>query len=298
MFKKSQELAIRLNRHLVAFDIEHTGGTTANRGITEFAAYIISPTGEVSTYSQLVKPHRDSLFVPLVTRLTGITEQTVKGAPSWVEVVNEIVLKHQDSLWIGFNSRASDIPIMINECTRYGITFLAPDLHLDLMRVSDIGGSLAKQSKHFSPKLDVRGAHRARKDAYMTLHLLEKMLEIHSYEDLAMGLNKLPTKLPATKLTAKTGGNKPVKLADEESSAKLLRLQRAASGGFLVNTLGVRKGFPWYSDEIDWVVDSYQAGKSIDVISNAVGRSLLSIAFAIKNNGTLSQADKDSFNMN
>jgi DNA polymerase III epsilon subunit-like protein len=176
MFPLTKKLAARLNRPVVVFDIEHTGGRKETRGITEFAAYVMLPEGKLQAYTSLVKPARYVEFNPAVTRITGITPRTVAGAPAWPKVAQEAVLPYQDALWVGYNSRSSDMPIVVEECSRHGLTLPLPARHLDLIRVTPVKGPLSSQIDQLVPGLDTGGAHRAAKDALMTLWLLEALL--------------------------------------------------------------------------------------------------------------------------
>lgn len=188
MFSRTKSLAARLNRPVVVFDLEHTGGRKETRGITEFAACIVRPDGELQGYSSLVKPAPGVLFNSFVTDITGITPKTVAKAPSWREVASDAVLPYQDALWVGYNSRASDIPVLVEECGRHGLTFDRPQCHLDLMRVAPAKAPLSSQIEQYVLGMDTAGAHRAAKDALMTLWLLEALLPSFSEQalDLAM----------------------------------------------------------------------------------------------------------------
>ncbi len=184
MFPLTKALAARLGRPVVVFDLEHTGGRKETRGITEFAAYIVLPTGELQAYSSLVKPLKGVLFNAVVTGITGITPRTVAGAPAWSKVATDMVIPYRDALWVGYNSRASDMPILVEETARHGLTFDIPPCHLDLMRVTPAKAPLSAQLAQFVPDLDTAGAHRAAKDALMTLWLLEALLPVLSDEAL------------------------------------------------------------------------------------------------------------------
>lgn len=191
MFLRTKALAARLAKPVVVFDLEHTGGAKGNRAITEFAAYVVFPDGRLQAYSSLVKPHAGAVFNPIVARITGITAQTVANSPRWVAVAERAVLPYQDALWVGFNSRASDMPVLLEECARHGLRWSAPGCHLDLMRVTPEKGALSKFVAMWVPDLDTEGAHRATKDALMTLWLTEALLGSLTDEEVDSAMQPL-----------------------------------------------------------------------------------------------------------
>lgn len=176
MLHNTRALAAKINKPLVIFDLEHTGGKKEVRHITEFAAVIVTPSGELEGYSSLVRPPSGTPFNPYVVRLTGISPKTVEKAPGWNAVAADAILPYQDAVWVGFNSRAADMPVVLAECQRLSIEFKAPNLHLDLMRLTALKGSLSERVAQVAPELDISGIHRAAKDALLTLWLLEATL--------------------------------------------------------------------------------------------------------------------------
>ena len=205
MFSRTKQLAARLNRSVVVFDLEHTGGRKETRGITEFAACIVRPDGKLQGYSSLVKPAPGVLFNSFVTEITGITPKMVAKAPSWREVAADAVLPHQEALWVGYNSRASDIPVLVEECSHHGLSFAWPQRHLDLMRVAPAKAPLSAQVEQYVLGVDTEGAHRAAKDALMTLWLLEALLPSLSDEAMAVAMqpeSKVCRVLPPAPLRA------------------------------------------------------------------------------------------------
>ena len=105
---------------IVAFDIETTGLSSRNDRITEIAAVAIKNgevTGEFQTY---VNPE---MKIPAkITELTGITDDTVKDAPSQAEAVrafldfaaNRVLCAHNASFDLGFIAEV---------CEKHGMEF-------------------------------------------------------------------------------------------------------------------------------------------------------------------------------
>lgn len=312
MLTKCIELALRLKKPIVAFDIEHTGGFKEQRGITEFAAVIMGECGNVSEYSSLVKPGDHAVFNHIAARITGIKPATVKYAPDWFTVFYDFFMDHKDSLWVGFASKSSDMPIISTECERSGIQFLHPESHLDLLRVSPYSGSLSVQAQSLSPELDVSGAHRAAKDALMTMHLFESLLTKFSYEDMVTGRSRKPLNEDVNDVTfnLKNNGNIILQKKIKEKGARKPKAPKAdkiarpevdglmaAPSSFLVQGEQSRKGHKWYSDESAWVVDQYKNNASVENICTSVGRSEFAIGMFLNNKDLLSQLDVARFNI-
>ena len=99
---------------IVAFDIETTGLSALRDKITEIAAVAIKNgeiTGEFHTYAN------PEMKIPAnITQLTGITDETVKDAPSQAEAVrafldfigNRVLCAHNASFDLGFISEACE----------------------------------------------------------------------------------------------------------------------------------------------------------------------------------------------
>lgn len=169
-------LAKSLGRPIVVFDLEHTGGLKEARAITEFGAVVVMPSGAIWHYNTPVKPRPGTIFEPRVVRITGITEGMLVNAPTWQHVFDEFVTVHTNSLWVGFNSTACDIPVMTVDSKRCGLD-LNISAHLDLMRVGGLKGKLTERLLKLIPDFNTEGAHRALKDALMALALFEKLMD-------------------------------------------------------------------------------------------------------------------------
>lgn len=265
MFDNAIALSQRLGKRLVVFDLEHTGGKKDNRAITDFGALVVHPEGEVRSYNSLVKPPAHISFEPYVCHLTGIWPATVKNAPGWDRLMNDFVLPHKDAVWVGFNSRACDVPMVRAECLRHGVD-LGCLLQLDLMRLGNVPGKLAARVAALVPDFDTSGAHRAAKDALMTLALLNAQVS-----DITEGFLQDQGILPRPK--------KPKQRKKKEIPEATV--DAAAMAEFLVPPGVVRRGKPWTPAESTWVASTFRAGKSVDDLAAAVGRSALAIACAL-----------------
>lgn len=92
----------------VALDLETTGARAGMSKITEIGAVRIEGFREVKTFETLVNPMRP--IPPMITHITGITQEMVAGAPRIEDVIPElleflegaVVVAHNASFDVGF----------------------------------------------------------------------------------------------------------------------------------------------------------------------------------------------------
>jgi len=267
MYPNTIELARRLAMTVIAFDLEHTGSAGEHRCITDFGAMRVTPAGEVTSYSSLVKPPQGTPFNPIVCRLTGIFPHTVAKAPGWEQVLEEFVLPNKDALWVGFSSRTSDTPIVYKESRRLGHE-LAPFKQLDLLRVGKpLEGGLAKRVEQLVPGFDTGGAHRAEKDALMTLAFLEAQLPYITDTELRDQLQPPPQN---SMLGARNGPKQKFARGDRP---------KMDVSQFLVRPGTSRSGQSWSDDEVLWLCRQFRGKKkTIEELAALIGRSAFAAA--------------------
>lgn len=278
MYPNTLALARRIGKPVIAFDLEHTGGAGETRAITDFGAMVVTPEGEVASFSSLVKPPATALFNAYVSNLTGIYPETVADAPGWSHVLTEFVVPNQGALWVGFNSRACDAPLLRKESLRIGVELAQLD-QLDLMRVGELEGGLVKRLAHLVPDYDLTGAHRGLKDALMTLALLEAQLP--SITELELS-NQRVIQAPKKPKTLRP------RLSEEDLAARKRGGKRTIDvSEFLVTAGDSRKGYRWTDDEVWWVVSQFTHGKTVEQLATLNGRSAYAVACALVKEGAL-----------
>ena len=328
MYSHTIALARRLEKPVVAFDLEHTGGTNATRSITDFGAVRVGPDGDVQHYSSLVKPHDCAVFNPHVSRLTGIFPSTVKDAPNWEHILHGFVLPNEDALWVGFNSLSCDVPMLYRNSMRIGQALDLRD-QLDLMRVGHLSGSLSKRVAALCPDFDVSGAHRGLADALMTIALLEALLPQLTHAELLLQRVHYtwhePSEAPATplsptnaaptgtqltmnlKATRKTASSRLPKASNQKPQAtskpKPVRPAPAKpaappSGDKRPPSLPPgqsRRGQPWDLDEISYVCAEFKAQRTIEHLAGETERSRYAIACALHKAGLLTFEAREQY---
>lgn len=85
-------------------DVETTGGSPRyGHRITEIAVVVVREGRVVEIFERLVNPER--YIPPFITRLTGISEQVVAGAPRFGEIVPELVCALAGNIFVAHNAR-------------------------------------------------------------------------------------------------------------------------------------------------------------------------------------------------
>ena len=284
MYPNTFALARSLSKTVVTYDLEHTGSAGEHRCITDFGALVVTPAGDISSYSSLVKPPKGTQFNPIVCRLTGIFPHTLEKAPGWERVLEEFVLPYRDALWVGFSSRSSDTPLVYKESRRLGHE-LSPFTQLDLLRVGKpLEGGLAKRVEQMVPGFDTGGAHRAQKDALMTLALLEAQLPHISEKEMRDQLAPPP---PNSMLGARRG---PGPKQERGERRKMDVTQFLAQAG------AKRHGQPWSQDEVLWLCRQFRGKKkTIEELAVLNGRTAFSVACALCKAGLMAPSERDRF---
>jgi DNA polymerase III epsilon subunit family exonuclease len=126
MPKEMEELVEPDFDSFVAFDIEHTGTFGVNSGdaeaeIIEIGAVKVENGQIVDKFDMLANPGRK--IVPMVSRLTHITDEMVAGEPPVVEVIKVFKEFVGDSILIGHNIKGCDIPHISKAAKRAGVVF-------------------------------------------------------------------------------------------------------------------------------------------------------------------------------
>jgi len=169
---------------IVCFDIETTGLNKKYEAIIEIGAVVLR-NGEVcERFNTFADPQR--LLSSEIVRLTGITDEMLKGAPSQEEALRAFLefagdrplAAHNADFDMGFISqgcRAHGIPFhntsidslilaqnLLPELGKYKLDIVAEHLHLPAFnhhRASDDAATVAYMLPHFFRMLEERGVH-------------------------------------------------------------------------------------------------------------------------------------------
>lgn len=165
------------NGTFIVFDIETTGGNPEKNGITEIFALRYSKGKIADTFYSLINPQFP--IPPIVRRMTGITNQMVRSAPTIHEVMpkflnfigNECLVSHNtigDLKFLRFYAQKV-CQIQLNHF--YLCTHLLTEKLLPQAPDKSLGGL----AKYLGIKTD--NLHRAEADTFLTLELFKSLVE-------------------------------------------------------------------------------------------------------------------------
>lgn len=178
-----------LHRPLAFIDLETTGINLSTDRIVEIAIIKIMPDGSQLCKHKLINPQ---VPIPKVcSDLHGITDDKVKDAPVFKEVANELKQFIENADLSGYNSNRFDIPLLVEEFLRAGIT-----LDMKNRRMVDVQHVFHMMEKRtlgaaykFYCKKELIDAHSAKADALATFEILEA--QTSHYPDLGNTLDDI-----------------------------------------------------------------------------------------------------------
>ena len=114
-------MRLNLTKPLVVFDLETTGLDMVHDRIIQISYVKVMPNGEEKRASIFVNPGKP---IPLeVQRLTGITDERVKGEKTFKEIAKSLVAEFTGCDFAGYNSNRFDVPMLAEEFSRAGVDF-------------------------------------------------------------------------------------------------------------------------------------------------------------------------------
>ncbi|MFY8024231.1 MAG: exonuclease domain-containing protein [Sediminibacterium sp.] len=170
-------MKLNLTRPIAFIDLETTGVNISNDRIVEIAIIKILPDGTKQVKRKLINP-----LIPIPTGASdvhGITDEMVKDAPSFKQVANEIKQFMDNCDMGGYNSNRFDVPMLIEEFLRAGVSFSVDGRKLvDVQKVFHMmeQRTLGAAYKFYCNKV-LDGAHSAEVDATATWEVLEAQIE-------------------------------------------------------------------------------------------------------------------------
>lgn len=194
-------------------DIETTGGNPLRDKITEIAVFVHDGQKIVDEFCTLVNPERSIPY--FITRMTGITDQMVAGAPRFYEIARQLVEMTREVVFVAHNA-SFDYNFIRNEFRSLGYSFSLEQLCTVKLSRKLLPGmpsySLGKLCRELNISLEDR--HRAAGDALATVKLFELLLQRHgngSFPGLLAATSNLKhinpelTRQKLEKLPEKTG---------------------------------------------------------------------------------------------
>lgn len=283
-FPNIQRLSEGFRRPLVIVDIEHTGSAGEKRGIVEIACLVVTPEMARIGIDTLVNPGAGVCFNPVASRITGIDEDTVAFSGPWHELAAGFVLAHQESIWVGYHSNATDLPIIKAEHERLGLPL--PDFKhkLDVRKAihaaRGISGSLGEMVELIIPGAKTQG-HRAMADVMMTAALLEAIADEvphRFFKDCGLFSGK------ASRPTGQSRPAKAVEATKAEKPPRPVDPNRPA-----------KAGKPWDEQDLALLTERFYAEDSIPEIAKTLERTAFAVALKLATAGLMTHEEAEAY---
>lgn len=170
--------AVLLREEWVVVDVETTGGSPRQgHRVTEVAAVCVSGGEICHTFSTLVNPERR--IPSMITALTGITDEMVRDAPRFCDVVADLAGVLRGRVFVAHNA-AFDWGFLCSEMERaVGETLEGRQLctvRLARRLLPELPSRSLDALAHYFG-LEIESRHRALDDAVATAHVLLRLLD-------------------------------------------------------------------------------------------------------------------------
>jgi DNA polymerase-3 subunit epsilon len=174
---------LTLQRPLVFFDIESTGISFSKDKIIELCAIKIMPDKSRTMLLQRFYPEMP--IPPSSTEIHGITDEMVKGEPTFREKAKEVAAFFAGCDLAGYNIAKFDVPMLVEELLRAGLN----ENPFEKVKIIDsLSIYFKKEPRNLAAALkfyaneEIVNAHSAEADVEATIKVLNGQLE--KYSDL------------------------------------------------------------------------------------------------------------------
>jgi DNA polymerase-3 subunit epsilon len=174
-------MKLNLKRPLAFFDIEATGINIGIDRIVEISIIKLHPDGSEEVKTWRVHPE---MPIPIETSLIhGIYDEDIKDEPTFKIIAPLIAEFLDNSDLAGYNSNKFDIPMLMEEFLRVGVSFDLDNRHfVDVQNIfHQMEQRTLKAAYQFYCKKDIINAHSAEADTRATMEVL--LAQIERYEN-------------------------------------------------------------------------------------------------------------------
>jgi len=177
-------MKLNLKIPICFFDLETTGTNIQHDRIIEIAVTKVFPSGEVVRKANVVNP---TIPIPAESIVFhGITDEDVKGKPTFKEVAREYAKLFEGSDLSGFNIMKFDVPVLVEE-------FLRADVEFDYTRKKIIDSQkifhmmekrTLKAAYQFYCNKSLENSHSAEADTDASMEVLISQIERYENQDV------------------------------------------------------------------------------------------------------------------
>ncbi len=168
---------LNLKRPLAFFDLESTGVDFAKDRIVEISVIQLNPDGSKVSKTWRLNP---TIPIPIeASKVHGIYDEDVITCPSFKEVAQEIFDLFDPCDLAGFNSNRFDVPMLLEEFIRVGLSFSIDNRGLiDVHRIyTHFEKRTLEAAYRFYCDKPLENAHSAEADTNATYEVLIAQLE-------------------------------------------------------------------------------------------------------------------------
>ncbi len=170
-------MQLNLSRPIIFFDLETTGTSVTSDRIVEISLIKVFPDGSTEEKSRRINPE---CHIPEASSaIHHITDDDVKDAPTFRQIAKSLHEMFDNCDIAGFNSNKFDVPLLIEEFGRAGLSFDVAGRNF-----VDVQGIFHKMEQRtlvaayrFYCGKDLSDAHSAAADARATYEVLLSQLD-------------------------------------------------------------------------------------------------------------------------
>ncbi|MDN5284443.1 MAG: 3-5 exonuclease [Mucilaginibacter sp.] len=174
-------MKLNLKRPLAFFDLETTGTNIGADRIVEISVIKLHPDGSEEVKTWRVNP---GMPIPLESSLVhGIYDEHIKEEPLFKEIGQAVAEFIGESDLAGYNSNKFDIPVLMEEFLRAGISFNLDERHfVDVQNIfHQMEQRTLKAAYQFYCDKKIENAHSAEADTRATMEVL--LAQVARYEN-------------------------------------------------------------------------------------------------------------------
>lgn len=164
------------------FDAETTGVSTTKDRIVQISTVKVDEQYNIIEGTKKTFLINPTIPIPAgATEIHGITDEMVKGKPTFAAYSQSMFVYFSDCILAGYNIKRFDVLMLAEEFNRCGISWPAPNTKMiDAFRIFVIKEKrdLSAAVKFYTGK-EMEGAHDAEKDNLATLAVFKGQLEMY-----------------------------------------------------------------------------------------------------------------------
>lgn len=183
-------MKLNLRNPLCFFDLETTGTNITHDRILEIAVIKMMPNGETIRKTDILNP---TIPIPAEsTAIHGISEEDVKGKPTFKEVAKDYARFMEGADLAGFNVLKFDIPVLVEEFLRAGVEFdYSRKKVIDAQKIFHMMEKRTLSAAYrFYLNKELVNSHSAEADTQATMEVLIAQVEKYENQPVTNGLNQ------------------------------------------------------------------------------------------------------------